>query len=102
MDEQLGSTLVPVIAAAGSHPPHAFEVLVAAPKKPPYARLKKYLDDNLPDGLIDLRDPMKTLPEGHDHARAPGYIGVKARRSNCGSPTSDLRRSPEEDERCKL
>ena len=42
----------------------------------PLARMNKYTEDNIPDGLIDLRNPATVLPEGHDHANAPGYVGI--------------------------
>jgi hypothetical protein len=49
---------------------------VAVPDRSPLARLKQYLDANIPDGLIDLRDPATALPEDHDHDSSPGYIGI--------------------------
>jgi len=47
-----------------------------APKLSPLTKLKRYLDENIPVGLIDIRDPSSKLPEGHDHKKGPGYIGV--------------------------
>ena len=42
----------------------------------PLARLKQYLDANIPNGLIDLRDSATKLPQNHDHDNSPGYIGI--------------------------
>jgi hypothetical protein len=42
----------------------------------PLAKLKQYLDANIPDGLIDLRDPETELPANHDHDHSPGYLGI--------------------------
>ena len=49
---------------------------IAAADRSPLARLKQYLDANIPHGLIDLRDPATELPENHDHDNSPGYIGI--------------------------
>ena len=49
---------------------------VAVPDRSPLARLKQYLGVNIPDGLIDLRDPATELPEDHDHDSSTGYIGI--------------------------
>ena len=49
---------------------------VAAPDRSPLGTLKQYLDANIPDGLIDVRDPATELPEDHDHDSSPGYIGI--------------------------
>ena len=42
----------------------------------PIGSLKQYLDANITDGLIDLRDPETELPEDHDHDNSQGYIGI--------------------------
>jgi hypothetical protein len=46
------------------------------PDRSPLAKLKQYLDANVPDGLIDVRDPATELPADHDHDHSPGYIGI--------------------------
>jgi hypothetical protein len=43
--------------------------------------LNRYLKDDIPDGLIDLRNPATELPEDHDHANAPCYIGIRDKRT---------------------
>ncbi len=49
---------------------------IVTPTRMPFARLNRYLKVNIPDGLIDLRNPATVLPEDHDHANAPGYVGM--------------------------
>jgi hypothetical protein len=46
------------------------------PDRSPLAKLKHYLDANIPDGLIDLCDPATELPVDHDHDHSPGYLGI--------------------------
>ena len=48
----------------------------AVSDRSPLARLKQYLDANIPNGLIDLRDSATKLPQNHDHDNSPGYIGI--------------------------
>jgi hypothetical protein len=57
---------------AASIASHAVGVL----DRSPFARLKRYLYANIPDGLIDVRNPETELPEDHDHDNSPGYIGI--------------------------
>ena len=49
---------------------------IAVPDGSPLAKLKQYLDANIPNGLIDLRDSATKLPQNHDHDNSPGYIGI--------------------------
>jgi hypothetical protein len=45
-------------------------------EKNAFRQAEQVLKDNIPDGLIDLHNPATVLPEDHDHASAPGYIGI--------------------------
>jgi hypothetical protein len=78
VEKEVRRLKVPV-SPATAHPTHAAPVAngaVGATDRSPLARLKRYLDANIPHGLIDLRDPATELPEDHDQEKSPGYIGI--------------------------
>jgi hypothetical protein len=50
--------------------------VTGTPDRSPLAKLKQYLDANIPDGLVDLRDNATELPADHDHDNSPGYLGL--------------------------
>ncbi len=47
----------------------------AATPRTPYASLKAYLNGPVAKTFIDLRTPGASVPPGHVHASAPGYLG---------------------------
>jgi hypothetical protein len=70
---------VPVFGGGGARSTNAVKIpsgALVVSKRSSLSRLKRYLIDNIPDGLIDLRDPSTELPENHDHDNALGYIGL--------------------------
>lgn len=78
VDKEVRRLGVPV-SSASAPPTNAARTAngtLAAPDSSPLARLKQYLDANIPHGLIDVRDPATELPKDHDHDNAPGYIGI--------------------------
>jgi hypothetical protein len=78
VDKEVRRLGVPVTSASAppSNAAPTANGTIAAPDSLPLARLKQYLEANIPHGLIDVRDPATELPEDHDHDNAPGYIGV--------------------------
>ena len=96
VDAEVRRLRVPVTPADAQLPSPApvANGAVAATDRSPLARLKQYLDANIPHGLIDLRDPATELPKDHDHDNSPGYIGIHDKtRSSFGSPTCSSKRS---------
>ncbi len=79
IDFEVKRLRVPVTLAPGDQeggPKQAANTGVAASRKTPLTKLNDYLKANIPNGLIDLRNPATALPEGHDHVKASGYIGI--------------------------
>ena len=48
----------------------------ATPPPPPFAALKAYLNSPLAKTFINLRTPGASVPPGHVHASAFGYLGL--------------------------
>jgi hypothetical protein len=55
--------------------PGASQVAAAAPLTA-YQALKAYLNGPVAKKFIDLREPGASVPPGHVHASAPGYLGL--------------------------
>jgi hypothetical protein len=49
---------------------------VATAPRTPYEALKAYLNGRAAQTFIDLRAPGASVPPGHVHASAPGYLGT--------------------------
>ena len=73
---RLGALLIPAPGAQGVKPTLAANEGFVGLAKTPLIKLNDYLAANIPNGLIDLRGEGVELPENHDHAKAPGYIGI--------------------------
>jgi hypothetical protein len=83
IDAEVARLQVPVNSPRGALPTNSLQSVDGprpAPKLSPYAKLLRYLDANFPDKLIDFRDPRVVLPEGHDHSKSSGYIGIHNKR----------------------
>jgi hypothetical protein len=79
IDNEVKRLGVPVFGGGGARSTNAVKIpsgALVVSKRSSLSRLKRYLIDNIPDGLIDLRDPSTELPENHDHDNALGYIGL--------------------------
>jgi hypothetical protein len=72
---RLGAPVSPASAQPTNTAPEA-SGMIAVPDHSALTRWKRYLDANIPNGLIDLRDWATKLPQNHDHDSSPGYIGI--------------------------
>jgi hypothetical protein len=58
--------------------PYALDAnpVAAAAPRTAYAALKAYLNGPVAKNFVDLREPAASVPSGHAHASAPGYLGT--------------------------
>jgi hypothetical protein len=77
----------------------------AATPRTPYAVLKAYLNGALAKTFIDLRAPGASVPPGHVHNRASGYLGLYRGNKEIWLPYACFRRvagSPPESQALKM